>query len=120
MNRTRVQIESLEGLGRGKDAVRIVVNRTESRASVSLRDAKEFLQRPVDASLPNDYQRASACVNEGRTLEEMAPRSPLGRAVRELALLAHSWCDRSPPAARQRGLLDRLRGKWLLDRLRGK
>ena len=111
MNRTGVQIELLAALGRGEDAVRIVVNRIESRASVSLSDARKFLDRPVDASLPNDYRRASACVNEGRTLEEMAPRSPLARAVRELALLAHEWCNQSPPAPRQRGLLDRVRGR---------
>jgi pilus assembly protein CpaE len=111
LNRTRVEIELLDNLGRGEGAVRIVVNRTEARASVSMREAKEFLGRPIDAHLPNDYQRASACVNEGRTVDEMAPRSPLGRAVSELAGLAHSWCDRTPPPVEKQGFFSRLRGK---------
>ncbi len=109
MNHTRMQLELLQRLGHSDGEIRIVINRTERKASVSARDARQFLDRAVDASIPNDYQRASACVNEGRTLHDMAPRSPLGRAVGELALLTHSWCDRTAP--RQRGLLDRLRGK---------
>jgi pilus assembly protein CpaE len=110
MNHTRMQLELLERLGHSDGRIRIVVNRTESGALVSARAAKEFLDRPVDASVPNDYRRASACVNEGQTIHDLSPRSPLGQAVRELAVLAHSWCNRSPPAARRR-LLDRLRGR---------
>ena len=110
MNHTRMQLELLERLGHSDGKIRIVMNRTERKATVSVKDAKAFLDRPVDASIPNDYQRASACVNEGRTLHDVAPRSPLGQAMGELASLAHSWCGRSAPS-RQRGLLDRLRGK---------
>ena len=66
----------------------------------------------LDASLPNDFLRASACVNEGRTLHETAPRSALGTALGDLTAHAHTWCKRSAPARRtRRGLLDRLRGK---------
>jgi pilus assembly protein CpaE len=108
MNHTRMQLELLERLGRSGGEIRIVLNRTERKASVSARDAKEFLDRPVDASIPNDYRRASACVNEGRTLHDVAPRSPLGQALGELALLNYSWSHRAAP--RQRSLLDRLRG----------
>ncbi len=97
MNHTRMQLELLERLGRSNEEIRIVINRTERKASVSARDAKEFLDRPVDASIPNDYRRASTCVNEGRTLDDVASRSPIGKALGELALLTHSWCDRSAP-----------------------
>ena len=82
-----------------------------ARSLNALRMAKEFLGRPIDAHLPNDYQRASACVNEGRTVDEMAPRSPLGRAVSELAELTHSWCNRTPPTVQKAGFFSRLRGK---------
>jgi Flp pilus assembly CpaE family ATPase len=104
-----MQLELLERLGHSDGEIRVVINRMNRKAPVSVRDAKEFLGRPVDASLPNDYRRASACVNEGRTLHDLASRSSLGRALGELALLAHSWCGRSAPA-RQPGPLDRLRG----------
>ena len=116
MNHTRMQLELLERLGHSDGRIRVVINRTDRKASVSARDAEEFLDRPVDASLPTDSRRASACVNEGRTLDDMAPRSPLGKALGELALLTHSWCGRSAPPQRPRPL-DRLRG---LSGLRGR
>lgn len=110
LNRMRIQLDVLARLGRSGDDVRIVLNRSESTASVSTRDAREFLKRPVDARIPNDYRRASACVNEGRTLSQAAPRSPIEVAMNELATFAHAWCDRPLPTPRKRGLLDRLRG----------
>jgi pilus assembly protein CpaE len=104
-----MQLELLERLGHSESSIRVVMNRTERKASVSAKDAKEFLARSVDASIPNDYRRASACVNEGRTLHDVAPRSPLGKALEEFALQTHSWSGRSAP--RQRGRFGRLRGK---------
>jgi pilus assembly protein CpaE len=111
MSHTRMQLELLERLGHGEQEVRIVLNRTQSRASVSARDAKEFLERPIAAGIPNDFRRASVCVDEGRSLHEMAPRSPLAQSVGELVRLTHSWCNRSNPTRPRRGLLDRLRGR---------
>ncbi len=112
LNHTRMQLDMLARLGHRKEAIRIVVNRSETRAAVSARDAKEFLKRPVDATIPNDYPRASACVNEGRALYDVAPRSAIERAFSELALVAHTWCGHSTPAhPPKRGLLGRLRGK---------
>lgn len=110
LNHMRMQLDLLARLGRQGDDIRVVLNRAESTASVSARDVKEFLKRPVDASIPNDYRRASACVNQGRTLHETAPRSAIEVAVDELAALAHAWCNRPLPPRRRRGLLDRLRG----------
>jgi pilus assembly protein CpaE len=111
MSHTRVQIELLRRLGHDERNVRIVLNRTGSGASVSKRDVNEFLKRPLDASIPNDYRRAAACVNEGRTILEMAPRSALGTAFGELAGHACDWCNRSVPDRPRRGLFARLRGK---------
>jgi pilus assembly protein CpaE len=112
LNHTRMQLELLGRLGQRSEAIRIVVNRSEPRAAVSARDTEGFLKRPTDASIPNDYSRASACVNEGRALYDVAPRSAIERAFHELALVAHSWCDRPVPAPLpKRGLLGRLRGR---------
>jgi pilus assembly protein CpaE len=112
LNHTRMQLELLARLGHRQEKIRIVVNRSETRAAVSGRDAKGFLKRPVDATIPNDYARASACVNEGRALYDVAPRSGLERAFSGLALAAHTWCGHSTPApAQKRGLLGRLRGR---------
>jgi pilus assembly protein CpaE len=110
LNHMRMQLELLARLGRQEDDVRVILNRSGSSAPLSTRDVKDFLKRPVDASIPNDYRRASACVNEGRTLHQVAPRSAIETAVSELAALAHGWCNRPLPTPRRRSLLDRLRG----------
>ena len=111
LNHTRTQLDLLARLGHPGEQVRIVINRTQNSASVSPRAAQDFLDRPVDASIPNDFPRVSACLEEGRTLHDTAPRSALAKALRELAVQTHSWCDRPSPTPLQRGLLDRLRGK---------
>jgi pilus assembly protein CpaE len=112
MNHARMHLDLLERLGRSPEEIRVVANRTERAASVSSREARKFLGRPADASIPNDFPRATTCVNEGRTLYEVGPRSALGKAMGELALLAHSWCGRPLPSAAarsKRGFLRRLR-----------
>ena len=112
MHHAHMQLDLLERLGRSANEIRIVANRTERSASVSAREAREFLGRPADASVPNDFSRATACVNEGRTLYEVRHSSPIGKAIDELATLTHSWCGRSlphVPTRSRRGLVDRLR-----------
>ena len=113
MNHTRMQLELLERLGRSRDEIRVVVNRTHRSASVSDSAAQDFLGRCVDFSIPNDYQRTSTCVNEGRTLHNVAPRSALARALGEFALQVHDWCDQARPETHssRSGLFARLRGR---------
>lgn len=109
LSHTKMQLELLARLGRSEDDIRIVLNRTHSRAPVSLKDAQEFLQRPIDASIPNDYARSSACVNEGRTLADLAPRSAIEHSMSQLARLAHTWTGRIPPVPARRGLFSRFK-----------
>jgi pilus assembly protein CpaE len=111
LNHTRRQLELLKRLGHPAERIRVVVNRIQNNASVSPRAAADFLERPVDACIPNDFPRVSACLEEGRTLFDTAPRSALAKALGELAIQTHTWCDRPSPAPAQRGLLDRIRGK---------
>jgi pilus assembly protein CpaE len=109
LHHTKMQIELLSRLGRSKDDIRIVLNRTHSRATITEKEAKTFLNRAVDATIPNDFPRASACVNEGRTLHEMAPRTSIERSIGELARLAHRWTGQAVPESGRRGLLSRFK-----------
>jgi len=112
MNHTRMQLDLLERLGHRRDSIRVVVNRIDRSASVSEQAAKDFLGRSVDVSIPNDYPRASGCVNEGRTLREMAPRAPVTRAMKNLARHSHQWCGLEAPDDEARaGLMGRILGK---------
>jgi len=113
MNHARMQLDLLERLGHRHESIRVVVNRIDRSASVSETAAREFLGRSVDVSVPNDYARASGCVNEGRTLSDMAPRSPLTKAMKNLAQRSYEWCGLQPPQNNNArpGLMGRLMGR---------
>ena len=110
LHHTRVQLDLLGRLGRDAACLRTVVNRFDKKAVVSGKDAESFLGRPVDGVLPNDYANASICVNEGRTMNDVASRSPLSQAVSGLATNVRQWCGReSLESGSKRGFLARLR-----------
>ncbi len=113
MNHARMQLDLLERLGHRPESIRVVVNRIDRSALVSEQAARQFLGRSVDISIPNDYARASACVNEGRTLRDMAPRAPVTKAMSGLARHSYEWCGQRPPKNddASRGIMGRLRGK---------
>jgi pilus assembly protein CpaE len=111
MHHTKLQLDLLARLGHDPDSLRTVVNRVDKNAPISDKETRTFLKRGVDAMLPNDYARASACVNEGRTIHEVAARSPLAIALAGLAGNMRDCCGRvDPNAPKQRsGLFARLR-----------
>jgi pilus assembly protein CpaE len=113
LNHTRLQLELLRRLGHSQHRVHVVVNRMDRNAPVRGQDVADFLDRECDVRLPNDHPSASACVNEGRPLWELAPRSALRAALRDLSAAAYGWSERPLPEANasRRGLLDRLRGR---------
>ncbi len=113
LNHTRLQLELLQRLGHSQHRVHVVVNRMDRNAPMQDKDISDFLDRKWDVRLPNDYPSASACVNEGRPLWELAPRSALRAALDDLSAAAYGWSERPLPEANasRRGLLDRLRGR---------
>ena len=113
LHHTSVQVDLLRRLGHDPARIRTIFNRYDKNAAVSDGEAKSFLGRPVDAVLPNEYARASACVNEGRTLDDTAPKSPIARAFGRLAADVREWCGRTDvsASANKTGFLSRLRRK---------
>ena len=53
----------------------------------------------LDAKLPNDYSLALSCVNEGKTLWQLAPNSALARGVTDLEQRMLRWCGVDDPDA---------------------
>lgn len=114
LNHARLQLDLLQRLGYSPHKVRVVVNRMDRKTPVQGGEITDFLNRRFDLSLPNDYPTTAACVNEGRSLQEIAPRSSLCAAIDELATAAHGWCGVAPSkgeGGRPRSLLARLRRK---------
>jgi pilus assembly protein CpaE len=107
LNHARVQLDLLKRLGHAAQKIHVVVNRMDKNAPVQGRQISDFLRRAVDLQVPNDYPTASTCVNEGRPLWEVAPKSGLRAAFEELNDAAHRWCGIAAPVAEEpkRGLL---------------
>jgi pilus assembly protein CpaE len=112
LNHTRLQLDLLQRLGHSPHCVHVIVNRMDRNTPVGGKEIAQFLDRGFDVRLPNDYANASTCVNEGRTLWELAPKSALREALDRLTAAAHDWCERPlGDDGRQgaKGLLGRLR-----------
>ncbi len=109
LHHTKLNLDLLTRLGRSPETTRTVINREDKRAPVSPKEARAYLEREVDAALPNAYDPATTCVNEGRTMHDVAPRSTLSAAIGDLASKVRVWCGRAEPPARSGGLLSRLR-----------
>jgi pilus assembly protein CpaE len=105
LNHTRLQLSLLKRLGLSPHKIRVVVNRMDRNAPVQAREIAQFLERRYDLLVPNDYRNASTCVNEGRPLWEVAPKSPLCAALDNLTDASRKWCGAAPEEpAPQRGL----------------
>lgn len=111
LNHARLQLDLLQRLAYSPHKVRVVVNRMDRKAPVQGSEITDFLNRRYDLALPNDYPTTAACVNEGRSLRELAPRSALCAATGEVAAAAYGWCGVPAPTARRArsGILGRLR-----------
>jgi pilus assembly protein CpaE len=72
-------------LGYPSGKVSIVVNRRAERDPISLADAQQVLQRPVEFRLPNDYEACSGAITAGTFVPRHAATSPFTTAVRQMA-----------------------------------
>jgi pilus assembly protein CpaE len=78
-------LKFFDGLGVGRDRVKIVANRYLKKGDIKLEDAERALNHPIFLTIPNDYATAMLCLNKGVPLTVGAPRSHLNMAIRELA-----------------------------------
>lgn len=79
------RLSALEGLGIDSEKVRVVVNRWHKGDQETLNSVQKTIKRPIIASLPNDFRKASASVNLGTPLIEN--HSMLTSHYRQLASL---------------------------------
>ena len=64
------RLSALEGLGIDSEKVRVVVNRWHKGDQETLNSVQKNIKRPIIASLPNDFRKASTSVNLGTPLME--------------------------------------------------
>jgi pilus assembly protein CpaE len=65
--------------------LRWIVNRHQRDGALKVEDLRRLLGASVVSTVPNQYEWAAAAVNQGRPVAEIAPRSPLARALAQLA-----------------------------------
>jgi Flp pilus assembly CpaE family ATPase len=97
LNHARKRLDLLRRLGHPSSKVRLLANRYERQNAIDEREVSEFLGRVPDARLPNDYATVARGINQGRLVSEVARKSPLHRAYRDLACEVHGWCGREEP-----------------------
>jgi pilus assembly protein CpaE len=64
------RLSALEGLGIDSEKVRVLVNRWHKGDQETLNSVQKTIKRPIIASIPNDFRKASASVNLGTPLIE--------------------------------------------------
>jgi pilus assembly protein CpaE len=115
LNHTRAHLDLLRRLGHPDSKIRLVANRYSKSDTVTERDFAEFLGRPPDSYIPNDYPTTLDSLNQGKPLGEVAPRSPIHAAYAKLGEELHAWCDVAPhgeaQAAKRGSRFHRIFGK---------
>jgi pilus assembly protein CpaE len=87
------------------DRIMIVVNRMIKNAAVELADVEQSLYGLKPFVIPNDFQAVTESVNIGVPIYDLARRSPVTKALLQLA----EDLD-GRPASKPKGLISRLRG----------
>jgi pilus assembly protein CpaE len=64
------RLSALEGLGIDSEKVRVIVNRWHKGDQDTLDSVQKNIKRPIIASLPNDFRKASTSINLGTPLME--------------------------------------------------
>jgi pilus assembly protein CpaE len=79
----RLGLDTLELMGRGRDDVRVVVNRASSKGGLAVARASEALGRKVDVVIPYDAA-VPRSYNEGTPLVVKNRRNGVSKAIHEL------------------------------------
>jgi pilus assembly protein CpaE len=82
----RSMLRSLTDQGVNPGAVNLVVARYHRRSVIPLSQAKEALGRDTLELVSSDYRHSIESMTYGQPLAEVAPRSPLRKEIRDMAL----------------------------------
>jgi pilus assembly protein CpaE len=76
---------AFRALNYSSDKLRPLVNRYEKRADITLADLENTLDLKMFKAVPNDYTVVERSVNQGVPAIKLASRSPVARALQEIA-----------------------------------
>lgn len=82
----RTLLKSLSELGVAPEKITLVISRYHRRSVISISQAREALGRESLVVVGSDFRHALESMTYGQPLAEVAPRSPLRKELRDLAL----------------------------------
>jgi pilus assembly protein CpaE len=71
------------GVERGK--LMILINRYLSRSDIKIADAEKILGQKIFTTIPNEYSDVNDSINKGKPLVNLYPRSPVSKAIMDIA-----------------------------------
>ncbi|MCR5758494.1 MAG: AAA family ATPase [Selenomonas sp.] len=80
----KIGAETLKNLNFDKNKIRLILNRSNAKTRISIKDVERLLGEPFYHILPNDFQAASRSIKEGVPLVLRSGGSDLGKALQEL------------------------------------
>jgi len=105
--------EALVRQGMSDDRMEVVINRSDGRSGrITAKDVEKAVNKPVFATVPNDYQFVARSIDLGRPIASVDDRNPVRTAIRKVASQIMSRTSGQAPAQPQqrqgRGFLGRL------------
>ena len=91
---TNKVLKSLSNIGiQPTDRFKIVINRFLKKSDISLKEAGDSVRSEIFWTIPNDYKKTMSAINQGKALQEIAPRAPITKNIAALVDLLRADGD---------------------------
>lgn len=77
--------ESILASGVDREKIRVIANRFEKRAQISLSEATKIIGSDIGITVPNNYQVVMSAINNGKTINDTSSGSDVAKAYKKLA-----------------------------------
>ena len=67
------------------EQVKIIINRYDKKSLISLKDAEGALNQKIFGLVDNDYPTTMSAINQGKTLDLIAPGAEVTKKIKSLA-----------------------------------
>lgn len=94
----KLQLRRLDQSGIPRQSTHVVANNSDPDTSLSPKDIRGFLGRPIDFHIPKDAATAMEAVNKGASVSLISPRSSIAVAVQSMAKEISSSCGWGSPS----------------------
>lgn len=82
----KLSVQTLKDLGVGRDRMKIVLNRADSKVGLGIREVEKSLGTTIDIALPSSREVPFA-VNQGVAIVTVRPKAPISKALRDAVQL---------------------------------